>query len=205
MPTLVLEEQRHAAPPIQNSRGRFTRTDYRALDVDDHYWYELINGELVKKSAPSPLHQLVSIKLSSLMHRFAVEHQLGVVLCAPVDVYVDDENVPQPDVLFIAQSNKNIITDEGIIGSPNLVVEILSPSSVKRDRSQKMHLYQRLVVPEYWIIDPRSQTLEIYLLQSEAEDNNNKIYDLDSYAVEAGVLVSAQLVGFSFDVAEIFR
>ena len=179
------------------STKRSTYTDYKALDVDDNFWYELINGELVKKSAPSPKHQRISMKLSSLLHTFVTERSLGVVLCAPVDVFVDELNVPQPDVLFIAKEREEIITDDGVIGAPNLVVEILSPSSIKRDRKDKMHLYKRLKVQEYWIIDPNNQAAEVYHL---IDDD----YDLVSFAVERGNVDSTQLAGFSLEVSTIF-
>ncbi len=182
-------------PPITLKRS--TYADYKALDVDDNFWYELINGELVKKSSPAPRHQMIQAKLFRLLANYAFENKRGEVLCAPVDVYVDDENVPQPDLLFIANENAHIITDDGIMGAPNLVVEILSPSSIKRDRSQKLHLYERLCVPEYWIIDPKSATVELYLLAGT-------VYDLHSYAVEAGTLDSTQLTGFSLDISQIF-
>jgi Uma2 family endonuclease len=192
------DECMHAASELLSPQMLSTYADYKALDVDDDYWYELINGELVKKSAPSPKHQLVSMKLSSLMHIFAQEHQLGVILCAPVDVFVDETNVPQPDLLFLAQDRQHLITDDGVMGAPNLVVEILSPSSIKRDRSDQMRLYKRLGVPEYWIIDPKNESVEVYQL-------SEGLYDIASFAVESGAVQSLQLTGFSLNVADIFR
>lgn len=189
MSSILLEEQ--------TSTKRFTYADYKSLDVDDNFWYELINGELVKKSAPAPRHQIIQANLFWSFSSYVRQHSLGVILCAPVDVFVDDYSVPQPDLLFIAKENQHIITDDGVMGAPNLVVEILSPSSVKRDRSDKMRLYQRLQIPEYWIIDPKSETVEIYHFV-------NGVYDLVSFAVERGNVDSAQLAGFSLEVSSIF-
>jgi len=96
--------------------------DYRALDVDDNFYYELINGELVKKSAPAPRHQMIQANLFRLLGNFIFNNSLGVILCAPVDVFVDDYSVPQPNLLFIAKEQQHIITDDGVMGAPNLVV-----------------------------------------------------------------------------------
>jgi Uma2 family endonuclease len=189
MAAMLLEE------PITTKR--FTYADYKALDVDDNFWYELINGELVKKSAPAPRHQMIQANLFWSFSNHVRQHSLGVILCAPVDVFVDDYNVPQPDLLFIAKERQHIITDDGVMGAPNLVVEILSPSSIKRDRKDKMHLYKRLKVQEYWIIDPNNQAVEVYhLIEGD--------YDLISFAVERGNVDSTQLTGFSLEVSTIF-
>lgn len=172
--------------------------EYQALEVDDNNWYELLNGELVKKSSPSPRHQRTSMKLSSLMHLFASQNNLGVVYCAPIDVFVDEHNVPQPDILFIANAKKHIITDDGIMGAPDLVVEILSPSSIRNDRGIKQRLYQRLGVQEYWIVDPNNNSIEVYRL-------SEGVYDLVSFAVERGVVDSTSIVGLQVEVHDIFN
>jgi Uma2 family endonuclease len=189
MSSILLEE------PIATKRS--TYADYKALDVDDNFWYELINGELVKKSAPAPRHQMIQANLFRLLGNFVFNNSLGVLLCAPVDVFVDDFSIPQPDLLFIAKEQQHIITDDGVMGAPNLVVEILSPSSIKRDRKDKMNLYKRLRVQEYWIIDPNNQAVEVYHL---IEDD----YDLVSFAVERGNVDSTELVGFSLEVSAVF-
>lgn len=181
----------------QTTAQRFTYADYKALDVDDNFWYELINGELVKKSSPSTRHQRISMKLSSLMHVFVTEKNLGVVMCAPTDVFVDDENVPQPDIFFIEKGREHIITDDSVFGAPNLIVEIISPSSIRRDRKDKMNLYKRFGVAEYWIIDPNNKAVEIYHL-------TDGIYDLTAFAVESGSLESSAIPGFSLDIVNIF-
>ncbi len=175
-----------------------TYADYRELDTDDCLWYELLHGELVKKSAPSPRHQSASMNLSSLMHTFAKQQRLGAVYCAPIDVFVDEYNAPQPDILFIANANKHIVTHDGIMGAPDLVVEILSPSSIRYDRGMKQRLYQRLGVQEYWILDPKNSSIEVYRLIEG-------MYDLVSFAVERGTVDSIALSGFVVEVGDIFE
>jgi Uma2 family endonuclease len=175
-----------------------TYAEYRELDVDDNLWYELLNGELVKKSSPSPRHQRASMKLSSIMHLFTSQQNLGLVYCAPIDVFVDEYNVPQPDILFIRNENKHIITSDGIMGAPDLVVEILSPSSILNDRGIKQRLYQRLGVQEYWIVDPKNNAIEVYRL-------TEGVYDLVSFAVERGTVDSTAIAGLQVEVSEIFE
>lgn len=80
-----------------------TYAEYRELEVDDNLWYELLNGELVKKSSPSPLHQIAQANLFWLMENQSRINKLGKILCAPLIVYVDDYNVPQPDLFFYFQ------------------------------------------------------------------------------------------------------
>ncbi len=87
------------------------------------------------------------------MGNFISEKQLGRLLCAPVNVYLDDYNVPQPDVLFISSERQTIINADGIFGAPDLVVEIISPTSAARDRVEKLKLYERFGVKEYWLIE----------------------------------------------------
>lgn len=174
-----------------------TYTEYRELDVDDNLWYELLNGKLVKKSSPSPRHQSASMKLSRLMHLFTSQQHLGVVYCDPIDVFVDEYNVPQPDILFIRNKNRHIITTDGIMGAPDLVVEILSPSSIRNDRGIKQRLYQRLGVQEYWIVDPKNNAIEVYRLIEG-------VYDLVSFAVERGTVDSTAITGLQVENSEIF-
>lgn len=86
----------------------------------------------------------------------------GTIFFAPLDLYIDDRNVFQPDLIFISDENKDIITERGIEGTPDLVVEIISPSNSFVDRNTKRLKYLKLGVKEYWIIDGANRTLEIY-------------------------------------------
>jgi Uma2 family endonuclease len=187
-----------ALTPTQSVLRRATYADYRALDVEDNFFYELLQGELVKKAAPSPLHQRIVRKLLVAMDGFNTSVNLGgEVFTAPIDVFIDDENAPQPDVLFIAEQNKHFITKDGIFGAPDIVVEVLSPSSVMRDRITKMKLYAKFGVPEYWIIDLNNTTVEIY-------QNTSEGFELYSFAVEDGTVQSHVLQGFVLDIALLF-
>lgn len=177
---------------------KFTYEDYRNFEADDNYLYELINGILVKKSAPSPLHQDASGNLYSLIRQFILEKKLGKVYYSPIDVFLDDYNVPQPDLVFISKNNLQIITNDGIMGIPDLVVEIISPSSISRDRYTKYNLYERFGIPEYWLLDVKNQSLEIFILK-------DKKYELFEFALEgSGKVKSKAIKGFKMDIEAIF-
>lgn len=182
------------APP----RVTVRYADYRALDLDDNFFYELLQGELVKKAVPSPLHQRIVRKILLVLENFRTAQNLGgEVFTSPIDVFLDDENAPQPDVLFIREENKQIITQDGIVGAPDIAVEVVSPSSVIRDRITKMRVYAQFGVQEYWVIDVNNVTLEIYR-------NTAGTFELDNYAVETGTAESRVLQGLTLDIATLF-
>lgn len=150
---------------------RLTYREFRAMEFDDNDTgqYELLDGEIIKKNrsgapAPTPWHQRLSGNLYTAIRQHVTEKKLGEVFYAPIDVFLNDYNAPQPDLVFVSEAKKNLITNDGIMGVPDLVVEIISPSSVKRDRFQKRGIYERFAVPEYWIADPQNQEIEVYTL-----------------------------------------
>ena len=97
----------------------------------------------------------------------------------------------------MSKAREEIITDNGVEGPPDLVIEILSPSTMKHDRGDKMKIYREHQVREYWIVDPKNQPIEGY-------QHQNNDYDLVSFAVEEGEIVSSVLEGFSLDVRSVF-
>ncbi|CCH51512.1 hypothetical protein BN8_00440 [Fibrisoma limi BUZ 3] len=168
------------------------------FDENDSHLYELINGELVKRKAPTPQHQRLSIKLSVSIHTHVEQHKLGQVYYAPIDVFLDDHNSPQPDLVFVAADQLSIITKNGIEGVPALVVEIISPTSIIRDRVTKKELYERSGVQEYWLVDPQNQEIEIYTLQ------DGQYVLLSAASSLEGELKSAVLPGLSIDTKTLF-
>ncbi|PKQ70814.1 Uma2 family endonuclease [Raineya orbicola] len=167
-------------------------------DFEEGFIYELLNGTIVKRSAPNPLHQIISGKLFELLSQYIKKEKLGMVIYAPVDVILDDENLVIPDLVFVRESRKHIITEKGIEGTPDLVVEILSPSTARYDRGEKMKLYRKHQISEYWIIEPKMQVLEIYVYQ-------NDDYDLVEYAMEKGLVKSKILQNLQLNVEDIFK
>ena len=137
---------------------------------DDGNRYEAIEGDLYMTPAPTFRHQLVSWRLSRALDRFLFEAGHGLVLCAPfgVEFPATDEGV-QPDILFVSGERREIIAEAGIVGAPDLVMEILSPSTAGRDRSIKLRLYERQGVREYWIVDPDENVVDVWRFGEEAE------------------------------------
>ncbi len=153
-------------------KERWTYADYAAFTPPDSSEYEVIRGELTVAPSPKPKHQWVSGALFSLIRAFVMQHDLGQVFCAPLDVVLDaegsvPENVVQPDLLFIPKARLDIVTDVNVQGAPDLMIEILSDSSHRRDRVQKMNLYGEFSVNHYWIVDPELQTLEAFDLTGD--------------------------------------
>ena len=152
----------------------------------------------MKKQAPSPAHQNASMEITTAMNVFIKAKQLGKLFAAPIDVFFDISNNTQPDILFIKKERDFIITRNGIEGAPDLIVEILSPSTFKIDRTDKMALYLQFGVPEYWIVDPKNQSIEVYVL-------NDNHYKIASFAIENGLIESKILEGLSLEVSDVFN
>jgi len=141
----------------------WTYNDYYNLNDDKRY--ELIEGELIEMSAPRIIHQIISIKLASKLLSYVDKFNLGQVLTAPCDVILSDINTCQPDLLFVSQENLNIIREKAIIGTPDLIIEILSPSNKEHDTVKKFKLYEKFKVKEFWIIDPDDKSIKVYTLE----------------------------------------
>lgn len=124
----------------------------------------LIDGEVIMSPSPVPAHQRTSTKFVILLHEI-IPH--GEVFHAPMDVYFDDTNVTQPDVLWIADDGKCIVGEKYLRGAPDLIIEILSPGTARDDKIKKFKLYERFGVREYWIADPIEQYVEVYVLFDE--------------------------------------
>ncbi len=175
--------------------------EFREMEFPDNdfFIYELINGVLMRRTAPKPLHQDISWNLSLIIGTFLKENpDTGKGYTAPIDVFFDNYNQTQPDLAFISNDRLFIIDKEnGIMGAPDLIVEIMSPSSIKVDRFDKKEMYKKFAVKEYWIIDPKNETLEIYIF-----DNND--YRLLQFLESEGKVESSILKGLEMDVKSIF-
>ena len=142
---------------------RFNYDDYKLLPEEKRY--EIIEGELLVTPAPSVRHQRLLMRLANKLYMSLEMERLGAVLPAPTDVVLDHESVVQPDILFVSTARQEILRSDGAIhGAPDLVVEILSPSTAKRDQIVKRKLYQKYGVREFWIADPEAQTIEVCAL-----------------------------------------
>lgn len=151
--------------PAVVEKKKYTYEDYLKTPEDERY--ELIEGELLMTPSPVTRHQRISRELEFELLKFAKENDLGEVFDAPYDVYLDDENVVQPDIMFISKERLNIIGEKNIQGAPDLVIEIISENTAYRDLVQKKKLYARFGVKEYWIVIPEEGSIEIYILKDK--------------------------------------
>jgi len=153
-----------------NTKIKFTYRDYKGLPESETKRYELLEGELIMVPSPSTYHQRISGNLEFLLRDFVEKNKLGEVLYAPLDVHLG-EDVVQPDILFISKERSKIITEEEIRGAPDLVIEIFSPTTAKRDRTYKETLYSREGVREYWMVDPEKKTIQVMTLGKAGFEN----------------------------------
>ena len=179
-----------------NPRIKLTYQDYANTPDDERY--ELLDGELIRMTAPAEIHQRVATLLGWKVAQFVSENALGRVYVAPFDVVLSDTDVVEPDLLFVSNERAHVITAANVQGAPDLVVEILSPTSAKRDRTVKRALYARHGVSEYWIVDTEARTVAL-LLHRDGGFETAGTYG------EAETLTSPTLPGFGLNVGDLFR
>ncbi|MCD9021647.1 Uma2 family endonuclease [Cohnella silvisoli] len=139
-----------------------TYNEYARLP-DDGMRYEVADGVLELMSpAPSPKHQVISNQIQNLLTNSCQSEY--IIIASPVDLILSATEVRQPDLVMVHRSRMEIITRRGIEGIPDLVAEILSPHSVKRDKQKKLKAYAAYHIPEYWIVDPANEALEQFIL-----------------------------------------
>jgi Uma2 family endonuclease len=127
-----------------------------------------VAGDLVVTPAPGRRHQRIVTDLVTLLNAYVREHDLGEVFAAPFDVLFAEGDYMEPDLLFVSKDRLGILSDRGVEGSPDLVVEVTSPSTADRDRGPKLERYRHYGVGEYWIVDPESRLVEVWYLADGA-------------------------------------
>lgn len=176
-------------------KAKLTYDDYADLPGDERY--ELIDGELILVAAPYIIHQWISKQLYALLLA-AEEMGLGLVFYAPVDVVLTDNDVVQPDLLFISNERADIITAANVQGAPDLVIEILSPSTSRLDRTRKRELYERHQVNEMWLVDPAESKIWVLLFR------DGKLEVVGEYG-ESEIFTSETLGGLSIALDDVFQ
>ena len=146
-------------------QGSWTYDDYAALP-DDGQRYEIVNGVLLMTPAPSPDHQSIAVRLTYYLFMHIELAGLGRVFSGPIDVELGPKNVFQPDVVILLNTHLNKVAAKKIVGAPDLVVEIASPSTAVVDRVTKYDIYARAGIPEYWIVKPTNRTIEVLILEN---------------------------------------
>ena len=155
--------QENAAQYETKAANKLTYQDYLEIPDEPGYRFEILDGMLVKEPSPIVIHQRVSRRLQRIMEDYfwKVDPE-GEIFNAPLDVTPLDYNVVQPDVFYVSGEQKLIVKDTRVDGPPALVVEILSPTTGRKDRLQKMRIYQEAHVQHYWLVDPQERTLECF-------------------------------------------
>lgn len=143
---------------------------------------QLIENNIVMEPSPTYYHQSILIEVSSQLHKYVKKHYLGEVLTAPMDVILGNENVFQPDILFISNERLSIIHEDSLHGAPDLVIEILSPATAKYDLGEKKDIYERFGVREYWIVEPEIHSVQGFsLINDHFEQMKTKIGEINSH------------------------
>lgn len=175
-------------------QGQWTEEDYFSLP-DTNRYLELSEGRLIMPPRPTRSHQVTVEELYVRLRAFVREQGLGEVHLAPLPVRLWPGKIREPDVFFIAKEHAARV-GERVMGVPDLVVEVISPSTFKADRGEKFYEYARAGVAEYWLIDPQARTIEVYTLEQGA-------YLLRGKWGPGGTASSALLTGFEVAVDEV--
>ena len=182
---------------VTAEKKKYTKDDYLALDEGAPF--QLINADLVMSPAPTSYHQILTARLYKLIDSYLERcSNGGICLFAPLDVHLDDENIFQPDLLYIAEARKAELIKDYIEGAPDLIIEILSPSNAYYDLRQKKDTYEQYGVKEYMIIDPIQLNAEVHSLE-------NGQFLLRQKAGKLEVLQSGLLAGLEIDLALLFK
>jgi Uma2 family endonuclease len=179
---------------------KLTYDDFLHFPEDDGLRHELIGGEHFMAPAPSRKHQFASISLSSAFFTFLRRNPLGHVYHAPFDVVLSDEDVVEPDLVFISNQRAGILNEKNARGTPDLVIEILSERTRKIDETLKLELYERAGVDEYWILDPGPETARLY-----RRDSDRLVLTQSLSASAEDLLETPLLPGLAIPLAEVFQ
>lgn len=154
----------------KSTRKRWTYAEFARLPTSGSTRYEIIDDELVVTPSPGLKHQRVVKRLVVMLDGFVGARDLGEVFVSPFDVLLAEGDYLEPDVLFVRKDRADVVTDRGIEGPPDLVAEVLSPATEARDRGSKLERYRLYGVPEYWIVDPDKETVDVWRLGEGASD-----------------------------------
>jgi Uma2 family endonuclease len=180
---------------------RMTYEDLLRLP-DDLMRHELIDGQHYASPAPPVKHQRIVANLAVSLSTFLRAHRLGEVLIGPLDVLFTQHDVVEPDVIYVSRANADRLRERYVAGAPDLMVEVLSPLSSVIDRTKKYRLYEAQCVPEYWIVDPDTETLEVY----RATGPGGRFALGASLSLAAGdVLATPLLPGLEIPMSEVFE
>jgi Uma2 family endonuclease len=183
-------------PIVGTAHARVSFTDLQQRG--DERRYELYDGEVVELNSPIPRHQVIVDNIKHLLRCYSDVHG-GLSLLSPIDIVFSEHNLAVPDVVFFAEARRHLVNFDVVIRhAPDLVVEVLSPSTSVNDRGRKMRMFARFGVAEYWIADPMTACLDVHELQGGE-------YRLIQSASDGDLVRSPRLTGLIFEAGEAFR
>jgi Uma2 family endonuclease len=175
----------------------YTARDYEQMPEGPPY-YQLIGGELIRSPSPTYHHQSIILNIAERLGPFLRERNMGKLVLSPMDVHLTNEDVSQPDLIFVRKENIGLLKpNDRIRFVPDLVVEVLSPSTGSYDYSRKKRIYCEQGVREYWIIDPEDQTIEIMI-------KDGALYQTEAILRSPDTLRSSMFPEFSMKVEDVF-
>jgi Uma2 family endonuclease len=177
-------------------KKKYTVEDYMMLEEGAPF--QLINNELIMSPAPTPFHQAIVARISQIILNFLEDKQMGGYTAGAPDVVFDNDNVFQPDFLYVRYDRVNELVKDRIEGPPDMAIEILSPSNAYYDLIQKKEVYEKYGVKEYIIFDPFKKNAHLYALK-------DGVYYLHQRAERNELLYSLVLPGFNFDLNYLFK
>ena len=177
---------------------KITYQDYMLLPEEPGCKIEVLDGVIIRDPSPGTRHQITSSRLQRMLtDYFASKDPEGIVFDAPLDVTLSAADIFQPDLIYVSGKQRSIVEEQRINGSPELLIEILSPGSYQRDRVLKMEAYRKSGVPHYWLVDPVERTIEAFVLR-------NELYALNSAACCDGVFSHSAFPGLEILLKDIW-
>lgn len=181
--------------PLQTSQRPLTIEDFESFP-DDGNRYEIMGGMLSVSPSPTLRHQRIVGRIYAALQQYFDEIGTGEVFVSPLDVEFSNFDVVEPDVVVVLDANASIKHEHRIVGAPDVVVEVISPSSAMRDRVRKAALYAMNGVQEYWLVDPANETFDMLSLHRP---------DYVALAQSNKMIRSQLLAGFELDLERLFR
>lgn len=128
---------------------------------------QLINNHLIVSPAPIDIHQSILLEISHRIYSHLDQHPIGEIRIAPYDVHFSKRNIFQPDLIFISNSNLHQIESKGLVGVPDLVIEVLSPGTAHKDEGEKKDIYEQYGVQEYYLVNPETKNVQGFILRDK--------------------------------------
>jgi len=183
-------------PMSRTLKEKQTYEDYLKTPIGGKY--QLIDGEIIEMTSPTPRHQNLVLRLAMILKEHIHKKNLGEVFIAPLDIYLGEHETYQPDVFFISKARESIIGEKKIEGAPDLVIEVLSESTAYYDLKKKKAVYEKSGVSEYWVVDAEEKNIEIY-------ENTSSGFQRVALLEIGQTYTSKKITGFILKPEEVFN